>query len=216
MVVTKVRYQQGASKEILSGLRQLGFTDYEARIYVQLLKVSPATAYEISKGAGVPHANAYAALEALAQRGAVLPVNEEPLRYIAASPKSLFESIARQTRSLCSDLATELSALTPADQDSYVWTAHGGMAVQDRIEAMIAESRRSIWIKAADNVIRYTRRRCRRRPRAASRSWSCCSARMPASSGSIRIAGSISTRATAPAWAPPTICSRSRLTTRRC
>ncbi len=155
MVVTKVRYQQGASKEILSGLRQLGFTDYEARIYVQLLKVSPATAYEISKGAGVPRANAYAALEALAQRGAVLPVNEEPLRYIAASPKSLFESIARQTRSLCSDLATELSALTPADQDSYVWTAHGGMAVQDRIEAMIAESRRSIWIKAADDVIRH-------------------------------------------------------------
>src|SRR5579863_5394710 len=154
MVVTKLRRQQGASKETLSSLRQLGFTDYESRIYVQLLKVSPATAYEISKAAGVPRANAYAALEALAQRGAVLPVNEEPLRYIAAPPKTLFESISRQTRTLCSDLSAELSALTPADQDAYVWTAHGDMAVQDKIEAMIAESRRSIWIKAADGVIR--------------------------------------------------------------
>jgi HTH-type transcriptional regulator, sugar sensing transcriptional regulator len=154
MVVTKLRRQQGANKETLSGLRQLGFTDYEARIYVQLLKVSPATAYEISKAAGVPRANAYAALETLAQRGAVLPVNEEPLRYVAAPPKTLFESISRQTRTLCSDLSAELSALTPADQDSYVWTAHGDMAVQDKIEAMIAESRRSIWIKAADEVIR--------------------------------------------------------------
>ncbi len=154
MVVTKVRHQHGASKEILSGLRQVGFTDYEARIYVQLLKVSPATAYEISKAAGVPRANTYAALEALAQRGAVLPVNEGPLRYVAAPPKSLFESISRQTRALCSDLSTELSLLKPADQDCYVWTAHGDMAVQDKIEAMIAESRRSIWIKAADDVIR--------------------------------------------------------------
>ena len=154
MVVTRVRHQQGINKEVLGGLRQLGFTDYEARIYVQLLKVSPATAYEISKAAGVPRANTYAALEALAQRGAVLPVNEEPLRYVASPPKRLFESIAKQTRTLCGDLSAELSALAPADQDSYVWTAHGDGAVQEKIETMIAESRRSIWIKAADDVIR--------------------------------------------------------------
>lgn len=154
MVVAKIRHQQTANKEVLSGLRQLGFTDYEARIYLQLLKSSPATAYEIAKNAGVPRANAYAALEALSQRGAVLPVNEEPLRYVAAPPKTLFESISRQTRALCRDLSGELSNLMPAGQDSYVWTAHGDMAVQDRIESMIAESRRSIWIKAADEVIR--------------------------------------------------------------
>ena len=154
MVVTKIRHQQNAGKANLDGLRQLGFTDYEARIYVQLLKLSPATAYEVSKAAGVPRANAYAALEALARRGAVLPVTQEPLRYVAAPPKALFESISRQTRVLCSELSSELSAFAPADQDSYVWTAHGDSAVQGRIEAMIAESRRSIWIKAADDVIR--------------------------------------------------------------
>lgn len=154
MVVTKVGHFQAANKEILSGLRQLGFTDYEARIYIQLLKNSPATAYEIAKAAGVPRANTYAALEALAQRGAVLPVNEEPLRYVAAPPKSLFEGISRQTRALCSDLSSQLSALTPANQDYHVWTTHGDLAVQDKIESMIAESRHSIWIKAADEVIR--------------------------------------------------------------
>ena len=109
MVVTKVGHIQAANREALSGLRQLGFTDYEARIYVQLLKASPATAYEVAKAAGVPRANTYAALEALAQRGAVLPVNEEPLRYVAAPPKTLFEGISRQTRALCSDLSERLS-----------------------------------------------------------------------------------------------------------
>ena len=149
MAVTKVGHFQAGNKEILSGLRQLGFTDYEARIYIQLLKASPATAYEVSKAAGVPRANTYAALEALAQRGAVLPVNEEPLRYVAAPPKSLFEGISRQTRALCSDLSNRLLAMTSADQDYYVWTTHGEMAVQEQIEAIIAESRHSIWIKAA-------------------------------------------------------------------
>lgn len=154
MAVTKVRHIQAANREALSGLRQLGFTDYEARIYVQLLKASPATAYEVAKAAGVPRSNTYAALEALAQRGAVLPVNEEPLRYVAKPPKTLFEGISRQTRALCSDLSDRLSMLAPADPDYHVWMSHGDMAVQEKIEAMIAESRHSIWIKAADDVIR--------------------------------------------------------------
>jgi sugar-specific transcriptional regulator TrmB len=154
MAVTKVGHFQAGNKEILSGLRQLSFTDYEARIYIQLLKASPATAYEVSKAAGVPRANTYAALEALAQRGAVLPVNEEPLRYVAASPKTLFEGISRQTRALCSDLSDRLLSIAPANADYHVWTTHGDIAVQGKIEAMIAESRHSIWIKAADDVIR--------------------------------------------------------------
>lgn len=154
MGVTKVGHIQPANQEILSGLRQLGFTDYEARIYVQLLKASPATAYEVAKAASVPRANTYAALEALAQRGAVLPVNEEPLRYIAAPPKTLFEGISRQTRTLCSDLSDRLSTIAPEASDNHVWTTFGDTAVQDRIEVMIAESRHSIWIKAADEVIR--------------------------------------------------------------
>lgn len=154
MVVSKVGQFPAVSTEILSGLRQLGFTDYEARIYVQLLKTSPATAYEIAKAAGVPRANTYATLEALAQRGAVLPVNEEPLRYIAAPPKSLFEAISGQTRALCDDLADRLSKTAANNADYHVWTTHGGIAVQEKIESMIAESRSSIWIKAADDVIR--------------------------------------------------------------
>ena len=159
-----------ATKEILPGLRQLGFTDYEARIYVQLLKTSPATAYEISKAAGVPRANAYAALEALAQRGAVLPVNEEPLRYVAAPPKTLFEGISRQTRALCSDFSARTLGARAGGRGCLcldrAWR-HGG-AGQDR-----GDDRRKPAIDLDQGRRRRypprTKRRCRRRPRAASR-----------------------------------------------
>jgi sugar-specific transcriptional regulator TrmB len=145
---------QTGDGELLVDLKRLGFTEYEARVYVQLLRQSPGTAYEISKSSNVPRPNTYHALDALTQRGAVLPVSENPVRYIPANPKDLFDGISRQTRSLCEDLAERLSAVSPVADDQYVWMLQGEQAVHDKIEALINESRSSLWIKAADDVLR--------------------------------------------------------------
>ena len=153
-MVGKLAVTQAAPIEAAADLRRVGFTDYEARVYVQLLRQSPATAYEISKLAGLPRPNTYQALEVLAQRGAVLPVSENPVRYVAADPRKLFDSIARQTRSLCSDLAERLSAVTPPPDDQYVWTLRGEASVHDKIGALIEDAREVLWIKAADDVLR--------------------------------------------------------------
>lgn len=142
------------SSELSGDLRRLGFTEYEARVYIQLLRQSPATAYEISKSTGVPRPNTYQALEALAQRSAVLPVSETPVRYVAAKPSELFDTIARQTQTLCNNLADRLSAIAPTADDQYVWTLRGELAVHNKIDSLISESREVIWVKAADDVLR--------------------------------------------------------------
>src|SRR3546814_13910967 len=80
----KLAVTQTLSSDLLQDLKRLGFTEYEARVYVQLLRQSPATAYEIAKADGVPRPNTYHALEALAKRGAVLHVRGNPIRYGAA------------------------------------------------------------------------------------------------------------------------------------
>ncbi|WP_414473088.1 TrmB family transcriptional regulator [Microvirga sp. M2] len=149
----KLAVTHGAS-ELAGDLKRLGFTEYEARVYIQLLRQSPATAYEISKSAGVPRPNTYQALEALAQRSAVLPVSETPVRYVAAKPSELFDTIARQTQTLCNDLADRLSAIAPTVDDQYVWTLRGELSVHDKIDSLISESREVIWVKAADDVLR--------------------------------------------------------------
>lgn len=153
----KLAVTQSLASGLVGDLKRLGFTEYEARVYVQLLRQSPATAYEISKNGGVPRPNAYNALEALAQRGAVLPVSENPTKYVAADPRDLLKTIARQTDALCSDLGSRLADLTPATDDQYVWTLSGEAAVHDRINAMIAESRIAVWVKAAEDVLRLHR-----------------------------------------------------------
>ena len=153
-MVRKLAVTHALSSDLSADLKRLGFTEYEARVYVQLLRQNPATAYEVSKGAGVPRPNAYQALEVLAQRGAVLPVSENPIRYIAADPHDLLEAIARRTQSLCADLADRLSTMSPTSDDQYVWNLEGEAAIHDKIDAMIASSREAIWIKAADDVLR--------------------------------------------------------------
>jgi sugar-specific transcriptional regulator TrmB len=144
-----------ASTENTSGdLKKLGFTEYEAKVYVQLLGMPPSTAYEISKQAGVPRPNTYSALDSLARRGAVLPVRENPTCYVAAKPRELLDNIARQTRSLCAGLTERLEAVTPRTDDHYVWSLRGDQAVHEHIDILIGQSSEAVWIKAADHVLR--------------------------------------------------------------
>lgn len=140
--------------DILADLRRLGFTDYEGRIYVQLLRQSPATAYEVSKSTGVPRPNTYNALETLAQRGAVLPVSESPTRFVAAPAVKLLESIARQTSNLCTSVTAKLEALAMPLDDQHVWTVAGDEAVHDKVDALIRASTEMLMIKAADDILR--------------------------------------------------------------
>ena len=58
--------------DAVSGLSDLGFTEYEARIYLALLKENPANGYQLSKRTGVPRSMVYEALGRLHARGAVL------------------------------------------------------------------------------------------------------------------------------------------------
>ena len=44
---------------IIQQIMTLGFTEYEARAYVSLIKIQPATAYELSRESGIPSSKIY-------------------------------------------------------------------------------------------------------------------------------------------------------------
>jgi sugar-specific transcriptional regulator TrmB len=154
MSVKSLAKDDASTENTSADLKKLGFTEYEAKVYVQLLGMPPSTAYEISKQAGVPRPNTYSALDSLARRGAVLPVRENPTCYVAAKPRELLDSIARQTRSLCAGLTERLEAVTPRTDDHYVWSLRGDQAVHEHIDILIGQSSETVWIKAADHVLR--------------------------------------------------------------
>lgn len=150
----RIATASSAPQDVISDLRTLGFTDYEARVYFQLLRQSPATAYEISKSASVPRPNTYNALESLVQRGAVLPVSETPARYVATPPEEFLESVARRTSSLCQAITTRLREVAHPIDDQYVWTIRGDDEVHDKIGSLIDASRETLMIKASDEILR--------------------------------------------------------------
>ena len=74
-------------EDLLAKLSKLGFTNYEARAYLGLLRNNPATGYEISHQADVPRSVIYSILRKLEAMGVVISIHEKPRRYIPLSPK---------------------------------------------------------------------------------------------------------------------------------
>jgi len=141
---------------MIDDLKTLGFTEYEAKIYLETLAAAgvPKTAYEISKMSGVPRSNTYSALEVLARKGAVLPVTENPTCYVAANPRDMLESLAAQTSATCNRIATSLESMAPRVENQYVWILRDEESIDVEIEKLLGSARRSIWIKASDSVLR--------------------------------------------------------------
>ncbi|KRE86430.1 hypothetical protein ASG89_10480 [Paenibacillus sp. Soil766] len=68
-------------EDVLQHLKNLGFTDLEAKCLHVLAVSGTQTGYEIAKGLGVSRSNVYAALQKLAEKGAVLTSHGEPTVY---------------------------------------------------------------------------------------------------------------------------------------
>lgn len=140
--------------DFLADFRQLGFTEYEAKVYMQLLAQAPATAYEIAKATGVPRPNTYNALESLTKRGAVQPISQNPAKYVASPPDRHLLNLGRQTMALCDSLSKELAKLRVDQDDPYVWNVQGDLAIHRKIQSLISESQRTIRIKADEEILR--------------------------------------------------------------
>jgi sugar-specific transcriptional regulator TrmB len=141
------------TRDLVSDLRQLGFTEYEAKTYLSLLEIYPATAYEVARATGLPRANIYGAFDSLVQKGAVQPISESPIRYAPIDPKVTFKSIARSTSDLCSDVTARLTAIDPSRTRDYVWHLAGAENVHAKISEVIATAERHIWIKAHERAL---------------------------------------------------------------
>jgi HTH-type transcriptional regulator, sugar sensing transcriptional regulator len=92
-------------------LERFGFTSTESRVYVALLRLSPATGYAVAREAGLARANTYGALETMAARGVVSRLPGRPARFVAEDPGTLVGRLGRESQRDLDQLARWLSAL---------------------------------------------------------------------------------------------------------
>lgn len=143
-------------------LQRLGFSDYEARTYLSLLQVHPATAYEISKHTGLPRANTYTALGNLTRKRAVQPVSENPVRYAPVAPDVLLDRLATDVTDTCMRLKDSLESIEPAEDSDVVWSIEGQEQIEKKIDELIQGAKQHIWIKASTEVLHRHERELKR------------------------------------------------------
>lgn len=77
---------------MIAQLREFGFTESEAKVYVALLEGGAVSGYEASKLSGVARSKIYTILEALIQRGAVLSSSDGARRSTARNHRRIWRS----------------------------------------------------------------------------------------------------------------------------
>ncbi|MEM1773457.1 MAG: helix-turn-helix domain-containing protein, partial [Desulfurococcaceae archaeon] len=75
-----------SGEELITKLSLLGFTNYEARVYIALLKHGSLTSTEIIKVAKIPQARLYDVMEKLVSKGLVKYSKTRPVRYSLVDP----------------------------------------------------------------------------------------------------------------------------------
>jgi HTH-type transcriptional regulator, sugar sensing transcriptional regulator len=76
---------------LIEKLKQMGFSDYEAKCYLALFERDSLTASEVSILAGVPRPNAYEALGKLTAKGLCMAVPGKTKKFTVADPEYLRE-----------------------------------------------------------------------------------------------------------------------------
>ena len=137
--------------DLLTGLTAAGFTEYEAKTYLALLREHPATGYHLSKKSGVPRSMVYEALGRLHTRGAVLETNDGRVtQYRPLPPDILLDQHEQEFRRLMSELREGLRKLYTAQEDDRVWSISQRGSVLSYAAQMIWQAQTEIDLVLAD------------------------------------------------------------------
>ena len=147
----------------MATLRDLGLSEYEARVYRALLRTGPTTAKELSRASDVPMGRVYDVLNSLEQYSLVRSqAASRPKKYVAVEPETALDRLladkkreleekAEQYEAVVDDLSDELDATEPVQ--GQFWTAAVGPAesVDLLVERLTTADERIVFAAGASS-----------------------------------------------------------------
>lgn len=135
------------SGDSLDRLVKIGFSEYEAKAYVALLRKSPVTGYELSKLSGVPRSMIYEVLGKLTARGAAITLRRGgATKYAPVPAVEFFDQLHRDHEELITSLKDDLATLGSAPDLEYVWNIEGRENILAKAEEMIGQAEARIYV----------------------------------------------------------------------
>ena len=132
----------------IDALKDLGFSEIEALVYCFLLTNAPATGYRIAKGVGKAAANVYAAIDTLAQKGALLIDDDTARLCRAVPPDELGDILEAQFQRQRRKAETALQSLAAPAPDQNIYKLETAEQVFARVNRMIESAQSFILVDA--------------------------------------------------------------------
>lgn len=136
------------TESIFNTLKMFGFTEYESKVYISLLKNGKASGYEISKNSSVPRSKVYNILEILIKKGCVVQTkNTNPIYYEATPIGEFVESIGHKYSNALKSIEDELNEYDrKIDMDS-MWHIEGYDNTFNKCRHIIKNTKSELYIQ---------------------------------------------------------------------
>lgn len=132
--------------DLIRRLTELGFGEWEARVYLALLRRSPVTGYQVSKESGVPRSMVYEVLGKLVSRGAALTTHDgDAMLYAPVPPSQLLDRLLRELDELTAGLKRDLAQVSERSDEEYVWRIEGHENILARAWQLVERAQKVIF-----------------------------------------------------------------------
>lgn len=138
---------------MVESLVDIGLTEYEAKAYVALLKLGPASGYQVAKESGVPRSTIYEILAKLMTRGAVLTQSfAEQTRYAPVAPEQFLGRLQHEFSGHVEALRAGLKDLTKtAAPMGSTWNLTGRKNLFAQARLMIEQAQEEVALLVGDD-----------------------------------------------------------------
>ncbi|MCF6409738.1 TrmB family transcriptional regulator [Pseudalkalibacillus salsuginis] len=135
-------------ENILETLKNLNFTEYEAKAYLTLLEESPLTGYAVAKNSGVPRSKIYEVLDNLAMRGDILVSPGNTPQYTPVPAKELIKNRRKKVEENFELAEKSLAQFEQSASDRVnIWNITGRSEILDKVKACIHSAKKRILLE---------------------------------------------------------------------
>lgn len=133
-------------EETLSYLKEMGFTEYEAKVYIALLNQHPASAYTVSQNSGVPHSRVYDITRRLIKKGVAISTGVKPELFSPLSPNDLVDKLRREYNQFTEELEERLKSVDFVSDFDPVWNLQNREKAFKMASDLISKAKSTISI----------------------------------------------------------------------
>lgn len=135
-------------QDSISILKELNFSEYEAKAYLALLENSPSTGYAVALNSGIPRSKIYEVLGTLKARGDIVVTHDEKPLYAPIPPKELLAGRKKRSEAVFHEAEKTLERYTQSSENrESIWNITGQEAIFHRIRETMKGAKRRIMLE---------------------------------------------------------------------